>query len=82
MENKPTALSLKKGQTATIDFIKSNEFSSRLLSLGIVPGKKCKIVGLAPFGGAKILSLEKHLIALRDEELSSVYVTVENQPAL
>ncbi|MBK8621594.1 MAG: ferrous iron transport protein A [Saprospiraceae bacterium] len=82
MENKPTALSLNKGQSATIDFIESNEFSSRLLSLGIVPGKKCKIVGLAPFGGAKIMALENHLIALRDEELSSVYITLENRSAL
>lgn len=77
MENRPTALSLKRGQTAIIDSIKSNEFTSRLLCLGILPGKECKIVGFAPFGGGGILALEKHLIAMRDEELFSVYVTFE-----
>ncbi len=77
VENKPTALSLRKGQTAIVESIKSNEFTSRLLSLGILPGKECKIVGFAPFGGGGILALEKHLIAMREEELSSVFVTFE-----
>lgn len=74
VEDRPTALSLKIGETAVIEDIKKNELTSRLLTLGIVPEKTCRIVAFAPFGGAGILALENHHIALRLEELSSIYI--------
>ncbi|MBK6363718.1 MAG: ferrous iron transport protein A [Saprospiraceae bacterium] len=74
MEKRPTARTLQKGENAIIQEIKKNEFSSRLLSLGIIPGKKCSIAGWAPFGGAGILALDNHQIALRDVELDSIYI--------
>lgn len=69
-----TALDLTKGERARITAIKSNDFTCRLLTLGIVPEKTCEIVGISPFGGAKILRLDQHLVALRDEELKSIII--------
>ena len=69
-----TALDLTKGERARIVAIKPNDFTCRLLTLGIVPDKTCEIVGTSPFGGAKILCMDHHLVALRDEELDSIII--------
>jgi Fe2+ transport system protein FeoA len=69
-----TAIDLAKGEKARITAIKANDFTCRLLTLGILPDKTCEIAGISPFGGAKILSLDHHLVALRDEELRSIMI--------
>lgn len=69
-----TALDLTKGEIGRITAIKPNDFTCRLLTLGIVPDKTCEIVGTSPFGGAKILRLDHHLVALRAEELKSIII--------
>lgn len=75
-----TALDLKKGELARITGIKPNDFTCRLLTLGILPEKNCSLVSISPFGGSGILSLESHLIALRDDELKSILIQKIKEP--
>lgn len=49
----------------------------RLLAMGVTPRTTCVILQKAPFGGASILGLDHHQIAMRDEELAYIIVDLD-----
>lgn len=71
---KKTALSLGRHEKAMITEIKDGPLTARLLAMGIIPHATCVLLQKAPFGGAWILGLEQHQIAMREEELAYIFV--------
>lgn len=74
MTESKTALHLALRKKAVIVSIKQGPLTTRLMAMGIIPDRECTILRIAPFGGAKILGMENHQIALRDEELDYIFI--------
>jgi Fe2+ transport system protein FeoA len=78
MRGETSAKDLDIGITARIVSLDNNPITSKLLALGIITGKTIEKVREAPFGGSAYFRLDNHLLALRNEESSTIRVTKEN----
>jgi len=67
-------ITLKPGEKGIINNISDQKYTSKLMTLGILPGVGISIIRYAPFGGALYVQLPNHQIALRSEEAASIIV--------
>lgn len=65
---------LKNNQTARIKGITKNGLTSKLIDMGMYPGKSVQIVFRAPFGGPIAVDLDGYTLSLRMDEASLVEV--------
>jgi Fe2+ transport system protein FeoA len=69
-----TILDLKKGEVAKVERFADEALSCKLLTLGILPEAKIRMIRKAPFGGAYYLKLNGHNIAVRENEAASIII--------
>jgi ferrous iron transport protein A len=69
-----TLADLRPGDSAYIAEVNENNFTCKLLNLGLLPRTKVTMVRKAPFGGAYYIKLGSHQLAVRIEEAASITV--------
>lgn len=67
---------LQQGQEGIIDNITHHVFATRMLAMGIVPGKMLKIKNKQPFGGAYLIEVENQCIGLRKNEAELILLKI------
>lgn len=65
---------LKKGETAVIEAIESDDLVAKLFEMGCVPGEKVKMVLIAPFGDPLAIQVAGYTLAMRVEEANKVRI--------
>lgn len=65
---------LKLNQSVRIKSLIENNLSSKLMDMGMYPGKSVHIVFKAPFGGPIAIDLDGYTLSLRKDEASLVEV--------
>ncbi|MEM6316808.1 MAG: FeoA family protein [Bacteroidota bacterium] len=71
-----TALdTLQLGQTATIRSFSDEETACKMMSMGILPGSKVKMIRKAPFGGAVYIQADNQHFAIRNKEAACVLLS-------
>ncbi|MEQ8581895.1 MAG: FeoA family protein [Marinoscillum sp.] len=65
---------LKTNQSVTIKALTQNGLTSKLMDMGMYPGKSVQIVFRAPFGGPIAVDLDGYTLSLRIDEASLVEV--------
>jgi ferrous iron transport protein A len=63
---------LKEGETGIVHHFTNDRMASKLLSMGILPGKSLRLVRRIPFGGGIYVKVDDQSIALRDFEAMNI----------
>jgi ferrous iron transport protein A len=63
---------LKEGESGIVHQYTDDRMASKLLSMGILPGKSLRLVRRIPFGGGLYVKVDDQSIALRDFEAQSI----------
>ena len=66
---------LSKGSEAVINKIEHHPLAARLMEMGLLPGRKVKVITMAPFGGPLAIEISGSLLSLRRNEASLVFIT-------
>lgn len=66
---------LRKGSEAIINQIENHPLAARLLEMGLLPGRKVKIITMAPFGGPLAIEIAGSLLSLRRKEARLITIT-------
>lgn len=74
MEGKKSLLDLKMGEVAYVKDCELTNFTCKLLTLGLLPKTKVKVVRKAPFGGALYVKINDYQIAVRKSEAKLILV--------
>jgi len=69
-----TIADMEVGQTAIIREIDLSKFSTRMLAMGLVPGKEVKLVRKQPWDGSYYLNISNHFIGIRDNEAKLIKI--------
>ncbi len=77
MQGEISANDLDVGVKARIVSLDNTSITSKLMALGVLSGKVIEKIQKAPFGGSACFRLDNHLLALRNEEASSIRVMTE-----
>jgi Fe2+ transport system protein FeoA len=67
---------LKVGEEGKIHKYTNDVIASKLLSMGVLPGKSVRLVRRIPFGGGLYIKVEDHNIAVREEEAKNIVLIV------
>jgi ferrous iron transport protein A len=67
---------LKVGGEGKIHKYTDDVIASKLLSMGVLPGKSVRLVRRIPFGGGLYIKVEDHNIAVREEEAKNIVLIV------
>lgn len=65
---------LKLNQVVKIKGLSQNGLASKLMDMGLYPGKSVAIVFKAPFGGPLAIDIDGYTLSLRKDEASLVEV--------
>ncbi len=65
---------LKLNQSVIIQGLAENGLTSKLVDMGLYPGKSVKVVFKAPFGDPIAIDIDGYTLSLRKEEASLVEV--------
>ncbi len=79
MNQLQTLSMLKDGEKGTIDHFTNDQMATKLLSMGVLPGKSIKVVRRLPFGGGLYIKIENQNIALREKEANDIVLEVQNK---
>lgn len=66
--------SLKINQKVTVKSLAKNGLTSKLVDMGIYPGKSIHVAFCAPFGGPIAVDLDGYTLSLRREEAALIEV--------
>ncbi len=72
-----TLSDLKKGETAIIIDVSSNEIPLKLLEMGCLPGSSVKLVQTAPFSDPMHLNINGSHLAIRKE--TAIHILIEKE---
>jgi Fe2+ transport system protein FeoA len=67
---------LKVGVEGRIHKFTNDVIASKLVSMGVLPGKTLRLVRRIPFGGGLYIKVEDHNIAVREEEAKNIVLIV------
>ncbi len=73
---------LKDGENGTIRHFTNDHMASKLLSMGVLPGKSLRLVRRVPFGGGLYIKVENHNIAVREDEARNIVLEIEEKMVL
>ena len=65
----------QKGETSRIVGFRDPQIAGKLLSMGILPGNRIRLIRQAPFGGVWYVQADNLLIALRKKEVACILTT-------
>ncbi|MBL7816282.1 MAG: ferrous iron transport protein A [Saprospiraceae bacterium] len=71
-----TLSNLKVGSCGKIRQFTDDQMASKMMSMGILPGKVLKLIRRAPFGGGLYLKVEDNNIAVREVEAQNILIEV------
>lgn len=60
------------GKDREVSHFTNEEMSSKLMSMGVVPGSRIRLIRKAPFGGGYYVRVDNFNLALRREEAESI----------
>ena len=72
MTHLKTLATLKEGQEGLIHEFTDDLMASKLLSMGVLPGKLLRLIRRLPFGGGLYIKIGEQNIALRLEEAKNI----------
>ena len=70
---------LKEGEKGTISHFTNDQMASKLLSMGILPGKCMRLMRRVPFGGGLYIKIDNNNIALRVDEARNIVLEIEEK---
>lgn len=76
MSHIETLSSLKVGTCGKVSQFTDDRMASKMLSMGILPGKTLKLIRRAPFGGGLYIKVEDNNIAVRDIEAQNILIEI------
>ena len=68
-------LQRKEGETSRITGFRNSIVAGKLLSMGILPGNRVRLIRQAPFGGVWYVQAGSLLVALRKKEVACILTT-------
>lgn len=74
MDPRKTLLALQPRETGLVALLEENNYTSKLMALGILPNTRVKMVRKAPFGKVFYIKLDDHQIAIREAEANTVII--------
>jgi len=78
MINKITKLSdLDIGQSGIVDELAMHIFTTRMLAMGIIPGKKLTLIRKQPWLGSYYIEVDGHYIGLRVQEAELILIKLQ-----
>ena len=66
----------KTGMTVRIDSVGDSELKERLMTMGLIPGTKVKVLRSAPLGDPMALGVRSYNLALRREDAAKIQVSI------
>lgn len=76
MSHIETLANLKVGTSGKISQFTDDQMASKMLSMGILPGKVLKLIRRAPFGGGLYIKVEDNNMAVRDSEAQNILIEI------
>jgi ferrous iron transport protein A len=76
MSHIKTLSSLAVGTCGKISQFTDDKMASKMLSMGILPGKALKLIRRAPFGGGLYIKVEDNNIAVRNIEAQNILIEI------
>lgn len=70
----PSILDLKIGQSGYITSFANNKHACKLLSLGLLPKSKVRVLRYSPLGDALYLKIDHQLVAVRKMEAAAILI--------
>ena len=67
---------LKIGNCGIIRQFTDDRLASKMLSMGILPGKFLKLIRRVPFGGGLYIKVEDSNIGIRDNEAQNILIEI------
>lgn len=77
MSHFKTLALLKEGQEGIIHEFTNDRMASKLLSMGVLPGKMMQLIRRVPFGGGLYVKIEGQNMALRLEEARNIVLDMK-----
>ena len=74
-----TLSNLKEGQEGVIHEFTNDYMASKLLSMGVLPGKLLRLMRRVPCGGGLYIKIDDHNIALRLEEAKNIVLNMKKK---
>lgn len=74
MSNLISLSHLQEGETGIIRTFTNDKMASKLLSMGVLPGKHLRLIRRVPFGGGLYIKVEEANIAVRQSEALNIMV--------
>ena len=69
---------IANGCLVTVDSLKDSNLKVKLMEMGLISGKKVKVLFRAPFGDPIAIDIEGYVLSLRRSEANLIYVNSEN----
>ena len=68
---------IANGRMVTVDSLKDSNLKVKLMEMGLISGKKVKVLFRAPFGDPIAIDIEGYVLSLRRSEANLIYVNSE-----
>ena len=65
----------KTGMSLRVDKVGDSELKQRLMTMGLIPGTRIKVLPSAPMGGPMAIGLRSYNLALRRADAEKIEVT-------
>ncbi|NJN35402.1 MAG: ferrous iron transport protein A [Saprospiraceae bacterium] len=72
--NEISLVNLKENEEGNILYFTDERTASKLIAMGVLPGKTLKLVRRVPFGGGLYVKIEEQNIGLREDEARHIYI--------
>ena len=69
---------LKKGQSAQITDINTDEIPLKLIEMGCLPGNDIELIQIAPMGDPLFFNVNDSKVAIRKKTASAIYISLES----
>lgn len=70
---------LQEGETGVIRTFTDDQMASKLLSMGMIPGKPLTLVRRMSLGGGIYFKVENQTFAVREEEAQNIILELEDK---
>ena len=77
MTNFETLANFKEGDSGIIHQFTDDKMASKLLSMGVLPGKFLRLIRRVPFGGGLYIKVEECNIAVRESEARNIVLEID-----
>lgn len=72
---------LKVGEVGVVHDFTDDHIASKLLSMGVLPGKSVQLIRRTMIGGSLYIKVAEHSFAIRDEEAQNIVLLIGEEIA-